>query len=135
MSVPEKVASHTDPPDRSQRRRVIRVPANDPNPAQLGLLGPAEQEATLQENFERFHTANPYVYEEIVKLVRRAQRAGATRVGIGMVFEVLRWRHTLRTGGDDFKLNNNYRSRYARMIMAKEIDLDGMFEIRELHAP
>ena len=33
--------------------------------------------------------------------------------------------------GKDFKLNNNYVSRYARLIMAQEADLEGVFETRE----
>jgi len=97
-----------------------------------GHVGP-DPEGTIREAFDRFHAQNPHVYAEIVMLARRARRSGAERIGIGMLFEVLRWRHTLRTGGDDFKLNNNYRSYYARVIMAKEPDLAGMFELRKLH--
>jgi len=90
-------------------------------------------ENTIREAFIRFHNDNLHVYEELVMLARRAKRAGSTKLGIGMLFEVLRWRHTLRTGGDDFKLNNNYRSYYARLIMAREPDLFGVFDLRKLH--
>lgn len=97
-------------------------------------VGPSP-EATIKAAFLRFHADNPHIYDELVMLTRRAQRAGATKIGIGMLFEVLRWRVTLRTGGDDFKLNNNYRSYYARMIMMRNEDLLGIFEIRRLHGP
>lgn len=96
-----------------------------------GHVGPDGE--SIREAFTRFHSENPHVYEELVLLARRSRRAGAARVGIGMLFEVLRWRHTLRTGGDDFKLNNNYRSYYARLIMSREPDLWGIFELRKLH--
>jgi len=36
--------------------------------------------------------------------------------------------------GDGFKINNDYNSRYARMVMAENADLDGLFETRELKA-
>jgi hypothetical protein len=36
----------------------------------------------------------------------------------------------LRTTDTDYKLNNNYCSYYARLIMHREQDLDGIFEIR-----
>lgn len=88
---------------------------------------------TIEEAFLRFHAANPHVYRELVALARRAKRRGARKLGVGMMFEVLRWRHTLRTGGDEFKLNNNYRSYYARLIMLRERDLAGIFETRRLH--
>ena len=97
-----------------------------------GHLGPYP-EATIEEAFWRFHGDNPHVYSELVFLARRATRSGATHLGIGMLFEVLRWRHTLATGGDEFKLNNNYRSYYARLIMMNERDLVGVFETRKLH--
>ena len=97
-----------------------------------GHVGP-HPEATIREAFLRFHSENPHVYAELVLLARRARRAGSQRIGIKMLFEVLRWRHTLRTGGDDFKLNNNYHSYYSRLIMTQEPDLRGVFELRRLH--
>lgn len=103
-------------------------------PYPTGHHGPPEG-VSIEEAFLRFHGENPQVYRELVMLARRATRAGATHLGIGMLFEVLRWRHTLRTGGDEFKLNNNYRSYYARLIMLREPDLDGVFETRRLHTP
>ncbi|CAB4180862.1 hypothetical protein UFOVP1056_1 [uncultured Caudovirales phage] len=46
---------------------------------------------------------------------------------------MLRWETAMSTTGDDFKLNNNYRSRYARLIMATCPDLTDVFDTRELH--
>lgn len=58
-------------------------------------------------------------------------------MGIAMLWERMRWELTVETDsvdlGDDFKLNNNYRSRYARLIMNNEPDLAGFFDIRRLH--
>lgn len=34
----------------------------------------------------------------------------------------------------DFKLNDHYHSRYARLILATHPEFDGFFEIRELKA-
>lgn len=110
-----------------------------PIEGQLGLeLDPEEQrrqrEATIQEAFERFDRENPHVYTELVMLARRYKRRGNRKCGIGMLFEVLRWRSGMRTGGDDFKLNNNYRSRYVRKMMREYPEFDGWFEIRELQS-
>ena len=73
------------------------------------------------------------MYEGLVRLARELTAQGRARVGIKMLFEVLRWQHALRTTGDEFKLNNNYHSHYARLIMSQEPDLDGVFETRRLH--
>ena len=104
---------------------LLELPFNDHR-------GP-HPENTIRESFIRFHNDNQHVYHELVMLARRGKRAGSTKLGIKMLFEVLRWRHTLRTGGDDFKLNNNYHSYYARLIMAREPDLFGIFQLRKLH--
>lgn len=101
------------------------------------FLHPVEQTSTtgsIQEAFEEFHARNPHVYELLVKLARRAAQAGRTRIGIGMLYEVLRWNYAIHTTGDEFKLNNNFRSRYVRLIEDSEPDLAGLFQLRELRA-
>ncbi len=93
---------------------------------------------TIQEQFARFHAAHPEVYDGLLGLTRQAASVGRTRIGIGMLFEVLRWEWTIAGLPDDaeeWKLNNNYRSRYARLIMRRNPDLDGMFNTRTLTAP
>lgn len=88
---------------------------------------------TIQEKFERFHQENPHVYDEVVTLCRQAKRAGRNRWSINGVFEVLRW-SWMETQADDFKLNNVYRARYARLVMEIEPDLKDFFTTRELTA-
>lgn len=68
---------------------------------------------------------------------RHYRERGVEKIGIGHMFEVLRWEYHRRTKGDkdDFKLNNNYRSRYARLIVQLHPDIGEMLELRELKAP
>jgi hypothetical protein len=90
----------------------------------------------LEERFLAFHEANPQVYSALKRLARQAIARGHRTIGIGMLWEVLRWE--LFLGAEDpgdpegYKLNNSYRSRYARLLMANEHDLFGVFETREL---
>lgn len=84
--------------------------------------------------FRQFHRENPQVYVQLVRLARRARRSGQTRLGMKQLFEVLRWRVMLSTTDPDFKLNNNYTAHYARLIMEREADLRGMFELRRSYA-
>jgi hypothetical protein len=93
------------------------------------------REDRLDRAFEEFHRANPQVMDRLVALATQARRRGVRRIGIGMLFEVLRWEHAIETSGDEFRLNNNLRSRYARRIMADHPELDGIFETRELRPP
>lgn len=80
--------------------------------------------------FRKFHAENPIVYSKLVDRARRLVDAGHKKIGIGMLFEVLRWEHMLVTNAIDFKLNNNYRAAYARLIMENCPDLEGVFDVR-----
>lgn len=92
-------------------------------------------EQTIQARFERFHAEHPEVYRELVKLARQAQRSGRKHYGIRTIWEVMRWNFSMR--GDpfeEFKLNDHYHSRYARLIARQEPDLADLFEFRALHS-
>lgn len=102
-------------------KRLREQPVGRPRPA-----------GASEAAFQAFHAENPHVYRALVELARAAKEKGKAEVGIGMLWEVLRWRLFFETSDAHFKLNNNHRSRYARLIMAQEQDLAGLFETREL---
>jgi hypothetical protein len=81
--------------------------------------------------FMEFHNANPLVYDTLVRLSREwVRRTGRKKLGIASLFERTRWEIALATSDADYKLNNNYRAYYARLIMHQESDLDNLFELR-----
>jgi hypothetical protein len=86
----------------------------------------------IQLRFKEFHEQNPNVYSKLVDLALVAKANGHTQIGISLLWERLRWYHLVETKSDTFKLNNNFRSRYARLIMDNEPALDGFFRLREL---
>lgn len=85
----------------------------------------------LEQAFLKFHTENPRVYALLTKLARQAQGRGFDNYGIGALFEVARWQTNVETEeADGFKLNNNHRAYYARLIEEQEPDLAGFFRMR-----
>lgn len=92
----------------------------------------ADEDSYAARRFREFHRDNPEVYEELMVLVRQALARGRKKIGIKMLWEVVRWNRFLRTTDEKYKLNNNYHSRYARLIMDNEPGLVGIFETREL---
>ena len=81
--------------------------------------------------FDRFHSDNPRVYQVLVRLAREwVARFGGHKLGIATLYETARWQITLATNDAEFRLNNNWRSYYARLIMAQEPDLAGLFDLR-----
>ena len=87
----------------------------------------------IDEAFYTFHHHNPAVYTTLVRMARAWKHAGHSRCSIAMLYEAARYDRGLKTrSADGLKLNNNFRSRYARLIQANEPDLAGFFETRVL---
>lgn len=102
------------------------------DPAQIDLL-----EVTAAERFRRFHAQYPEVYQMLRRFAFEWKAAGHERCGIKMLWERVRWEvglEGLPNSTEDFKLNNNYHSRYARLLMRREPSLAGFFETRELRS-
>lgn len=105
-----------------------------------GFTAGAEDELeplTIGERFERFHRTNPHVLDALVGLSRQLVRRGHRRLGMKMLFEVLRWQSMLQTtdtDGEGFKLCNSYTAHYARLVMRVCPDLDGVFNVRPLRS-
>lgn len=86
----------------------------------------------IDADWVTFHHANPHVYAELVRLARGANIRGQ-KLGIGCLWETLRYSLTVDSD-EPVKLNNNFRSRYSRLIMANEGDLAGYFDTRTLRS-
>ena len=108
---------------------VIDLPAIMPPPAT-----PGGRRLSIAEQFMAFHKHNPQVYTALRQLALTLVATGRKRGSINQLFEVLRYEYSLRTKGDEYKLNNNYRSYYARLLMQNEPVLRGWFETRDLRS-
>lgn len=89
---------------------------------------------TLQEQFETFHANNPWVLDALEDLTREWLKNGRERLGIGMIWEVIRYQYG-RTYTTDFKANNNHRSRYVRLMIKRHPEWEDVFATRALTAP
>ncbi len=91
----------------------------------------------IQERFEEWletddgRFVHAYVRTQALMLWRR----GWMHYGIAALWEAARFSRDVQVGPNGgFKLNNNFRSRLARRLMAEVPELDGFFEIRRLTA-
>lgn len=90
------------------------------------------KEATIQERFEAFHKLNPQVYAALRSLALQMVGNGVRQYGIKGLFEILRWDFAMQTKGEPFRLSNDFSSRYARLLMKQNPQLNGFFELRVL---
>jgi hypothetical protein len=87
----------------------------------------------IQRKFNEFHAEHPEVYAKLRELCFILLDKGILHYGIGALWERMRWHFMFEVrDSQGFKLNNNFRSRYARLLMEKEPRLVGFFETREL---
>ena len=87
-------------------------------------------ESKSEKDFWKFHEVNPRIYELLVHYARRWRRANPTApVGIDLLYARIRWDFSVNTQKPpiDFKLSNNHKPYYARLIMVKEPQLKGIF--------
>lgn len=87
---------------------------------------------SLQDKFLRYHLENPQIYSYFKRYAKQAKEAGFEKYSAKAIFERIRWYITVeRKKSDGFKVNNNYTAFYARMLMNKEPEFEGFFELRE----
>lgn len=89
---------------------------------------------TLDDQFAAWLAVNPHVLSAFIALARQAQRAGLRKFGAKAVIERLRWEYAIQTGGSEFKFNNRFTSRLARVAVERAPDLAGLFEFRDLRS-
>jgi hypothetical protein len=100
----------------------------DPAPLQPG------EGDTIDDRFRDFHQRNAWVYRALEAMTADLVAGGQHRIGMKMLVEVLRWRY-FRTTFDrssPFRINNDYTSRYARLLLAEHPEWGGVFETRHL---
>lgn len=74
------------------------------------------------------------ILEDVRRRALDLRRRGFAHFGIGALWEAARFDRALVLGPDaeGFRLNNNHRSRAARLLMEQQPELAGFFEVREL---
>jgi hypothetical protein len=100
-------------------------------------LQPTLFEGARREAFQRFHERHPEVYAEL-KRRALAKRQALLKEGkehvkgrIRRIWEDMRDEHRLNgDSGEQWKLNNNHTRFYSRLLMEREPELVGFFEVR-----
>ena len=87
----------------------------------------------MRQDVILFNKKHPDVWRLFCGFTFDMINRGFMNYSVNAIFERIRWEKD--AGGDgvtSFKLNNNYKAEYARLIMTREPDLEGFFETRAL---
>lgn len=86
----------------------------------------------ILEKFLQHHKENPHIYE-LFKRFSYEAKSRWSHFGAGAIFERMRWETDAHSADGQFKLNNNFRSCYARLLIEEESMFKDFFETR--HTP
>lgn len=91
---------------------------------------------TIQESFENFNNSNPHVFEAIEKEAWRAVSNGKKKFSVKSIVNYVRWNYfmTTKDADSEFKINDAFTSRYARMLISKHPEMGRMIELRNLRS-
>ena len=89
------------------------------------------QTSAGEYRFRRFHKENPQVIQRIESIVAQLRQRGHARWGMKGIFEIIRYERALYTHSRDrFKINNDYTPYYARLVIERNPELAGFFDLR-----
>jgi hypothetical protein len=87
----------------------------------------------IDSAFKAFHEANPKVWELFKKFAFELIDKKFKHYSADAVCHQVRWHTAVVTSDRDFKLNNNFTSRYARLFHKEFPRYDGFFITRSLN--
>ena len=87
-----------------------------------------------ETRFLRFHDLNPDVLPTLAQLAYELKNKGHNKGSIAMLFEVFRWEVMKRTTDPSasFKISNDYKPYYARLLMDTYPGLKGFFVLKKM---
>lgn len=89
----------------------------------------------LEQRAAAFDERHPEVFALVERFVLQAAAAGRRRIGIGAVWERIRWYYDVELDTrEHFKLNNSHRAYYARRFIAAHPEHAELFETRRLRS-
>jgi len=102
---------------------------------------------SIQAAFEEYHKTNPKVYAAFCRMAFKAIKLDKKKISFKLMGNVIRWHYFIKPRpvdknqitmpGDtirNFKLNDAYLSRYARLFIKEFPDFAPYIEMRELRA-
>lgn len=84
-----------------------------------------------EEQFQKFHSENPGVYEFIRDRALRLKRHGYSKWSIEEIWNNLRWVRQCKTTGKPYALDNNFKAFYVALLLDREPSLEGFFDVRK----
>ena len=103
---------------RAEQLDLIRRPPESPSHEQR------------RQAWERFHAANPHVFDLFERFALEAAAKGAGRIGGRLIWERLRWELQVETQGEDWRLNDHHVPFCCRLFISRHPEHRRLFQLR-----
>lgn len=85
----------------------------------------------LLKRFKIHHDTNPEIWMEFKRMAFQMISVRNKYSHVSMI-EVIRWNRNLVSSGEPFKVNNDYKALYARLMIYHFPQFEGFFELRRM---
>lgn len=89
---------------------------------------------SVLRRFNKWHSANPHVYQQFEKLAYQMLATGRKRYSARTIIEVMRWHYDLKTRGDVFEINGDFVPIYVRLLIHHHPEFADFFELRTVRS-
>lgn len=89
---------------------------------------------SIDERFREFDRENPHVFRLFERFAREVREAGHTRYSADAILHRIRWHCNVEIRSHDFKINDHFSSRYARLLVETDQSFANFFEFRRLRS-
>lgn len=90
-------------------------------------------DAGLLARFKAYHNDNPHVWREF-KAKSFELKAARDRGSHWLILNAVRWANDVKATNEPFKINNDFASIYARLMIYNFPEFEGFFELRAMKA-
>lgn len=89
-------------------------------------------EQSIDARFREYDRAHPEVFRKFRELADGLRAAGWSRYSADALMHRIRWHYHVERQDREWKINNDFSSRYARLLMDVDPSFVGFFETRVL---
>ena len=87
---------------------------------------------TIDAAFREFDREHPEVFRLFREYAESVRGRGFTRYSADAILHRIRWWHHVERGQTEFKINDHFSSRYARLLVSVDPSFAEFFEFRRL---
>lgn len=87
---------------------------------------------SVLQRFKTYHKKNPQVFNRFSALAFQMKNTGRKVYSAETIINVMRWHTDLETNGEAFKINNDFKPLYARLLIYHYPEFDGFFKLKKV---